>query len=337
MMQVCINGIYSAISINDLYNIIDVYSKSFEIDTRGHKKCPCKEHFINKNISKNDDKNVNTMQKYLLGHYDNMKKMEKIYDNFLDNYPKISWLVDHRIEFNGDNNDYELGKFFQMIGYDSKNIFITYIKPQFNNLNRNQILIDSIFDTYLISNFYFKKAHQSEDYLNKQNYNKPLEDYKKFNEKKIITVLFTLDSDDYFIFEWKKNDEDLIIKNKGLIINKIKNKLIKKYSIEAKYIFNFHNHYKTMPINKGLVPDKIIKNIICELKKNKNYDKLPPFILRFFERIQTELSLCRNDINKQHNILNAYDNREYFMDQLYEIITDSIEDYLNIREGNLTV
>ena len=45
-----------------------------------------------------------------------------------------------------------MGKKLNLIGYDENIVIISYIKPQFNSLNYNEILVNSIFDTYLINN-----------------------------------------------------------------------------------------------------------------------------------------------------------------------------------------
>lgn len=42
-------------------------------------------------------------------------------------------------------------------------------------------------------------------------------------------------------------------------------------------------------LNENLTANKIIKKIICEYEKNKYIDKMPHFILKFFERIEYEI------------------------------------------------
>jgi hypothetical protein len=323
MTQIRRNGIYTDITINELYNIIDVYSKSFNNEIKGHDDCLCKKYFepqINEiNIK------IKQMNKYLLNHYEQIYNMGKIYDKFLNNYPKVNWLIEHQIILNGNNKDFKIDRKFHLIGYDNENVFIVYIKPQINNLNYNHILIDSIFDTFLINNI--KKPNEKEE-----NYNKSLNDYKKFSNKNIKTILFTLDKNDFTTIEWKHDNEDLILKNRDFIIEKIKNKIIKKYFIDSKYIYYFYKYFKDKLLQQKMTPDKIIKNIINEFKKNIDSNKIPDFVFRFLYKIENKLDDCRDKKEKQ-KIIDNFDDKDYFIEKLNEKMVESIEYFLGIEDN----
>ena len=65
MMQISQNGLQTNITINDLYNIIDIYSKTFSNEIEGHDNCICKKKFVSTiNI---DKKHVNYLN-YLMNH-----------------------------------------------------------------------------------------------------------------------------------------------------------------------------------------------------------------------------------------------------------------------------
>ena len=329
MTQICGNGLYADITINDIYNVIDIYSKSFNYNIKGHDDCLCKKHFkqqtnkINNKISSE----IKQMNNYLLNHYEQIYNMGKIYEQFLNQFPKVNWLIDHRINLNGINNDFNINKKFQLIGYDNENTFIIYCKPQLNNLNYNQTLVDSIFDTFLINNV--KKP--LEDMKEDKPYNKSLEDYKKFNNKNIKTILFSLDKNDFMTLEWKNDNENLIIKYRDLIVEKIKDKIISKYFIESKYIYYFYKYYKDISIEDKLTPEKTIKNIISKFKEDKNYDKIPEFIIRFLYKIQHKLDDCRDKKEKQ-KIIDELDDKNIFLEKINDRIKESIEDFLGIEE-----
>jgi len=311
------NGILTFITINEVYNIIDLYSKSFNNNCNGHDKCLCKNYFGNKlNIENN--LNIKKMSNYLLNHYESIINIGKIYDKFLLEYPTVNWLINHSINYCGSNNDFEMYKKIKLIGYNDEKVFIIYLKPQFNELNFNDTLIESIYDTFLLKNL-------KEDENNKKN----SKDYERFGKKNIYTIVFSFDNKIYNLFEWKNlsNKEDLIESNKNIIIEQIKNKLINKYNIQSKYLINYYKYWKE--IYKNLETDKIIKSIIKKYKENKLYDKMPPFILKFFEKIEFELLYNKN---KKNEIFIMYDNNDYFSEKLEEVIKDSIEDYLFIND-----
>jgi hypothetical protein len=322
MTQVCRNGIYADITINELYNVIDIYAKSFNHSIKGHDECLCKAHFQCNQVESNSK--IKHMNKYLLTHYEQINNMGKIYDQFLASFPKVSWLIDHQINLHGNNNDFKINRKFQLIGYDNENIFIMYAKPQLNNLNYNQTLIDSIFDTFLINNV--KKPFEDMD---EKQYNKTLKDYEKFNQKNIKTILFTLDSNDFVTLEWKDDKENLITKHKDLIVEKIKDKIISKYLIEGKHIYYFYKYCKDKLKDQKLMPEKTIKAIINEFKNDKKNDELPEFIFKFLYKLENKIDDCRDKKEKQ-KIINSFDDKDYFLDMLNDKIIECIEDFLGI-------
>lgn len=75
-----------------------------------------------------------------------------MFSSFSKEYKNLKYLFSLSIYFNGNNKEYNLYKIFNLIAYNNKEVIICYIKPQFNNLNYNETLLNSIFDTFLIKN-----------------------------------------------------------------------------------------------------------------------------------------------------------------------------------------
>lgn len=324
MIQIVKNGIYTEISINELYNLIDIYSKSFKNDMKGHNECLCKKYFSENKLSYNIiTKKCEEMQNYLIDHYEKIYNIGEIYDKFFNLNLKISWLIDHSITYNGKNNDFIMLKKYKLIGYTNEDVYIVYIKPQFNSLNYNDVLIDSIYDTFIFNNIKIPNGDKHID-----------DNYKRFSNKNIKTILFSLDQDDYFIFDWKNENENenLISINNKLIIDNIKNKLLNKYIIECKHIYYYYKYFNK--INNDLInnPDKLIKKIINEIKKDKNYDELPHFIIKFFENIERDIKYCKDNKEKK-NKLEFYNDKYNFSEELNEEIKISINEYLDIEDN----
>jgi hypothetical protein len=283
-------GIHTNITMNELYNIIDIYSKSF-IDTYdGHNNCLCKKYFKFQNIEMN--KNIEKMSKYLTKHYEDINIIGRQYNKFFQKYSNINWLRKHKIVYNGMNDDFELSKKINHIGYDDNNVFIIYIKPQFNDLNLYDTLIDSIYDTFLIKNV------KNPSHIN--NTGKCLEDFKKFYNKNIVTVVFSLDNKNYKLFRWFDKESLELINNK-LIMEMMRQKLIKKYTNEINYVYNYYKYYREHNIN--IIAKKFIKNFIIFYKNDKNFlyfnndeedDKRPQFLLRFFQKIEDDITSSKN-------------------------------------------
>lgn len=318
MIDITHQGIYTNITMNELYNIIDIYSKSFNHAYEGHNNCLCKTYFKTQCIETN--KNIEKMSKYLIKHYEDINNVGKVYDAFLQQYPMVNWLRSHEIIYNGTNEDFKLSKKINLVGYDSNNVFIVYVKPQFNDLNLYDTLIDSIYDTFLIKNI---KQPLQHDY--KEKYNKCLEDFKKFKNKNIITLVFSLDNKNYKTYQWYSKDSNDLINNK-IIVEQIRIKLIKKYINESKNAFSYYKYYRKQNID--VQPKRFMKDFIIYYKNDKDYDKMPQFLLRFFQKIEDDVSSCKN----KKEILEMYDDKCFFLNKLHGIIVNSLDEYLDFDE-----
>jgi hypothetical protein len=323
LIEIKSTGMYASITIDELYNIIDIYNKSYTSSCKGHQKCLCSKYFENKHNIDTTNSKVQTLSKYLLNHYEASFKTGLIYDSFMESHSKVNWLLNHTIYYTGTNKDYNIYKMFSIIGYDDTTVYVIYIKPQLNDLNYNEFLMTSIYDTFIIQNI-----REPLD-INDKHYEKHLNDYKKFGSKTIQSIVFTADNDKYYTYKWSNSaNDDLIHNNKNILIEQLSNGLIDKYLSESNAIFNFYKYHKRNSINT--IPDKIIKDIINAVKTelNKFPDKLPPYyVFKFFEGIGFALS---REKNNKVTLLNMYDDREYFNNELKEVITESVNDYFGI-------
>lgn len=325
MLQICHQGIHTDIHINDIYNIINIYSKCDILSHDKHNNCLCTKHFCNTNkILKN--KNIDDMQLYIKKHYENINKINDILNTFSKKYPYINWLINHPITFEGNNTNFKISKKFQLLGYNNNTIVICYIKPQFNKLNYNEIKMTSIYDTFLLNNI--KKYNDS---------NILTENYKKFNNKKIITAVFTLDKDQPYYFNWmNKLNENLIIKNNALIKNHLQKYLYLYYKNSNRYIYIFYKYWKDNCPKEHRTSIKfvtLLQNKYYELK-NKNetkYKKFPTYISEFINYIkfQIENEYIRS---KQKGIINFYRDKDNFLEQVDKKLIKSIDSYLGLEK-----
>lgn len=193
----------TTLNIMDIYNITDIYSNTFEKDIKGHENCLCNECFINKKINANINKN-DSLKNYILSHYEKINNIKEYLTVLYETYPNINWLFKHPIKYNSVNQSFKINQSYNLIGYDDKNVIIGYIKPQFNDINYNEILKNSIFDIYLLKN------------VNKSNDRQQVEsnNYMRFNNKNIIISVFSIDlKTPYYIKFIDKDNNDLIDDN----------------------------------------------------------------------------------------------------------------------------
>ena len=327
MLQIYNQRAYSEISITDLYNITDIYDKSFHSSYQGHENCLCSKCFNNNSIT-NDETNT-----YLLKHYENVIKINHIYMDFCRKYPKMNWLMNHYVEHDGANDNFKIWKKMNLIGYDADNVIIAYVKPQLNALNYNSILLESIYDTYLI--------HNIQKYEDNDNTKNICEKYKRFFGKKITIVIFTLDSDTPYYIHWSNKldeSEKLIEKYNDCIKETLAKSLIEKMTIDCKYLYFFYSYYRKKcsehDMNSSM---KIIEEIITKYNYNKikNETKarlFPKLIDEFFYHIKFLVE--KSDKKERKQILLDYDNKEYFNQKLNEQIKHSIYRFFNLQEDD---
>ena len=314
MIETITSGRYTMFHISELYNIVDIYSKSFDkTKATDHINCLCNKCFTSDITLKPN----NSLEPYICVHFEKINKITNNYKLFYDLYPNISWLINYPIYFNGKTNDYNIYKHYQLIGYDNNNVIIAYIKPQFNALNYNQILMDAVFDAYLVKNVQKNNSNKSYDY---------------FFGKKIVSVIFTTDlCEPYYI----NLTTDIFELNQMTIQDIIKEQISSKYMIESKTIYNFYKYWRKNCPSEITRPLEIIDYIIQQFNLNKakntsNTKQLPNYITEFFNNIKFKIENCK-DKQQQKMVLKDYDNKQKFMEYLDQRIDDSINRYFGFR------
>jgi hypothetical protein len=279
MLETLKCGLYADISIKELYHITHVYNNSF--NKIGHDNCKCFEYFNNKVSSDDEDE-------YLKKHYEQMQKINNEFDNFLD--PNITWLYQHRIKLIRKNENYKVDKWIQLIGHNQENVYLVYIKPQFNDLNYYEIMTKAVFDTYLVKNITDKQE----------------ENYKRFGNKRIITVVFSTNGSKY-MSELNSDVTELI-----------KEKLLKHYLDESNQLKQFYEYYYNMYKNEN----NILSKIIIAYNESKDEHLISPdFVKTFFDAIQKEIDDA-DDNGTEPNLV------RFINYNFTRLVTRSIDNYM---------
>ena len=308
----------SSINIIDIYDIIDSYSNSFTIDCKGHDLCLCKKHFCKTYQTKTNK--TDKLKLYLKNHFDKINDIKTTMDAFHSKHPNINWLVNQSVKYNG-NSSFGINNRFTFIGYDDECAVICYVKPQFNSLNYNEILINSIFDTHFMHNI----SPDTDNYI-------------RFNGKKIITCVFTLDQTEPYYIEWQDSELNNIIANKNdIIVQQIKDTIIKKYKQETNTIHYFYTYWRTHCPEKDKTPLNFIAFLKDKLQEQDKLQKLqrPVYINDFFNRIEFEINNCKGN-KKKELLLQEYEDATYFSEKLNDMLEVSVKRYfgMNIDEDD---
>ena len=302
MFNACEYGFrHHDLTITELYEITHIYYTEFNHNINGHKKCLCCERFPNNDNTNNSN---NTMYNCLFSHYDKIKLVGKQYIKFLKNTPKLNILIDKYILMNDNANNFKISNCYT-IGYNNDIVYIIYLRPTFNTMNRNTYLIESILDTWFILN-------RKEDY----------EEDNRIRNKLINVVLFSLDDKKYYIFNWN-ND---LMKNCSFIFKNI----LKKYILDL-HSSELDNYYQYLKIK-------------YENHENDDYELKLHEIKQAYEKIfkssynMSGSSCCKyftdyiDHIREQEQYIaeqNIY-NYDIFKIELVKKINSSIKSFLNI-------
>ncbi len=355
MLDIKKNGIYSTTSIIDIYNIIDLYSHTFNQNLLGHNNCICKHHFVKSKKMQTDKEKK--LKEFLMDHYQKMSIVPTIVEKFNLKYSNINWLIDHYIQFGGKNTNFKYSHKLDLIGHNEDHVFIGYIKPQYNELNINDILINSIIDTFIIQNIQHKKK------------GKICENYNRYKNKKIITCIFTLDKHEPVFIDWyaleqknisnsitnnklkdmfdsdnsecevdlidqneniytSNNPIDLIKENDEVIRNILKDFIYNHYSVENKSYYLFFKRFRDQKTND---PKKLLNLILDEHNKiYENDDEINT--IKYFKSFLENL---KSNVDKgDYDLYRKYKNQDNFINDLNEKLNSSIMDYLNLNVDN---
>lgn len=292
IIQIVNKGMKTDIHSNDIYDILHSYDKSFNLTIEGHENCLCKKKFKNNKSSEN-----NKLELYLTGHYNKIKNINSIMSCIYKKFKKINWLINHHVSYTGFTNDFKVPNNFPLIGYSKKSIIIIYVKPQFNEINYNQIIVDTVFNTFLLLT--------SKD--------------EKFVNKHIYNCIVTLDREEPYYIKWKPftNEQHIIIKN--IIIEKIKN----YYYIVNKDILYLYDHCVK------LYKKKEIKSMKEFVDKMIDYTKPIPSSTNKPNIIPKYITSFYNILHFTENLQTVLCNKNLFQKKLEESFNDSINSFLN--------
>ncbi|GAG27808.1 unnamed protein product, partial [marine sediment metagenome] len=236
-------------------------------------------------------------------------------------YPQMMWLTNHRVWLMGESNELLVGNKFDLLGYNDEVVVITYLKPQFNTLNYYEVLLDSLFDTYLIENV---------TPTDKEGNSCP--NYEKFKGKRVVTCVLSLDYQEPIYYQWKdENNKNLIEINKSLIKDLLNERVIAYYKKEHLKIFQFYCYY--IREEKEKTPSQKIQHVLEKYNDLvENIKQTPPkYIYNYLYDIQCEVNYCEHNRRVRQTCLDNYMKREVFLKGLDDKLEEMVNRYFGIE------
>ena len=320
----------SSISPIDIYNIINIYYKSFNKNVKGHNDCLCNKLFKNNTED-------NNMQGYLNEHYDSLKKIENQFNNFIQDKRELKWLYNHTISLGSykNNKNYWIFNNIDFICYNDKNVYFITLKPQLNNLNFIDNMIELYFNQYLIENINTYSDNELNEYNSIRKYNKDIETYNsnienfiKFNNKKKNPIIISLNNENPITFDFGNiNLKDEVMVSLVNYLNNDNN--------EVYYLFKYYYDKSDEKTANSKIKDIInnIKNYITKYNTKSAFIKYPEFLISFFNKIQTKLEDINNK-SERKKYLESHLDENKFINKYSLYIQNSIDEYFNGNESS---
>ena len=273
MVEVVDKGQYAKITMNELYNVIDIYSKAFKHYMKGHDNCLCKKK-LDPLFPHYEDKN--SLTDYLCSHYEQMESYEKIVQQMKDIYKITHWNKDRVVKFSGKN--FDISTTFDFIGYNKTTCVILYIKPSLNNLNFNDIKYQALFDKFIVQNC-------------------PEKDDSRYKNKEVVCCVLSLNEKNPYILSLQDNP-DMKLYLGPLLKQKYEHK-----HTEVKAFYDYWMDHErvsdkiVMNYHKSI--DKVVKEYNDQEKQySKKYKQIKnaSYITAVFTDIQSNYNGCEDGV-----------------------------------------
>jgi len=154
------------------------------------------------------------------------------------------------------------------------------------------------------------------------------QNYIRFNGKKVITCIFTLDQDNPYYIDWN----DSITNNCDIIKNRIYFNIIVKYKLKFENLFYFYKYWKKFCPDKDKSPLNFINFLKETLYGDENTpkDAHPKYVYEFISQIGFEIENSKGKTKKEL-ILTKYENYDYFVEKIEKKLHDSAKRYLGMK------
>jgi hypothetical protein len=209
------------------------------------------------------------------------------------------------------NTDFMLYSIPSMIGYDDECVINIQIVPQFNQLNYNEIVVKSLFDSYILTHV-----------------EKSCDNHTKFANKPTFTYVIALNQEKPYEINWTK----LLHENHEFMKQMIYDSIYDKYSVEH---LQYHEAFKTcVNVLSDKKPSKVIDIIMNDkihVKQTGDIDKCPPYIKCALQKIALLIDMGSSSKQKHETLLN-YTDRETFLDLFDHELSRSVRNYVGLPD-----
>jgi hypothetical protein len=235
------------------------------------------------------------------------KTCNKMIDTIETKYGKLDWNIELAVSFKGNNEDFKIRKTESVIiGNNKKYVVDVIMKTTFEEISYLNDMKEILLNRFIIYNPREKKEKSK--------------NIKRFSNKKLITYVLVLETNEYkeLNWEWDKGND---------IKNIVKEGVESYFSSFHKELFYFGNKIcinwtKIKENNESMSP---FYYIIDELSKT-SFNQIPKYITRFFENLQNQYKINVEEIK------NVVYNEDIFMKRIEKYLKKSLDNFFDDEE-----
>lgn len=323
-------GVYSDISIMDIYSLMYCYNECSQSMPSNHDKeytCLCKESFDNDFDTLSSHKEI---RKSITDHYNNLLYVDTIYDNYkkyikdnLADPNDFCYNITHNVWFKKYNSEnFGIRDNFTVIAHSEKYVIYFLIKPQFNGVNFNSVITEAIYDNFMLKNCETNKRKID---------NRP-DNFDRYNGKEIITCIITFDSLQPVFYRIKVDDNDDIMREV------VKDQLYNLYSEHHEQMYKFYRYCcHNKPNNISSVEytcNKLDETYIKNGTNVKKYRNLPEYIRHYFTNTHNEMQKASSMVKKRDIVISKLGDEKVFLDNISNSLNDAIDVFIGYKKEN---
>jgi len=175
------------------------------------------------------------------------------------------WNIEHLVQFEGCNKDIDIQYRANIIG-NGKEVYHFMFISDYNSLNYWETNLKILHERFILRN---PRGHDKGNLDNK----------RRFGGKKINTYLFVLKTNEYVVFDWEWDSDDIV---KNAIVEGLKKSLNKEFGNYNQSLYNLVNFYIDHP---GKLPENSTNpyQAMC-----LNY-KYIPYVHRIFSELDQKV------------------------------------------------
>ena len=194
---------------------------------------------------------------------------------------------------------------FPLLGYDDERTYAFTIKPQFNELNFNEVMVDTLCNTWMLGN------------------TSPLSNnFKRFNDNPVLSCVISLNRTELYTVDWTKT----VTEHNGDLVNIIYNTLVNKFSTKHEQYYNTYLCVLKLNKNKGS------RKILDDCKKALDDDKkIAPYISEVWDFIEVQHDEASGKQGKRE-IIEKYAQKDAFIGLFDRRLDKSLMRFLNMEE-----